>query len=80
MTKRRRRNCRDTRPNPRPKGAYPLPNGDYVVVGPCGPHDKRGRSIRIRAVHRAEPNARFVAQALLDIVASQEPNRESADQ
>lgn len=49
-----------------PKGAYWLPTGDYVVRS-IGPLNKAGRRIRIHAVHRAEPDAAKVAQALIAI-------------
>ena len=70
MTKRRRRRSRSTRLDSRPKGAYPLPTGGYVSDS-VGPLDKRGRRIRIRAVHRAEIDPKAVAQVLIAIVVEQ---------
>ena len=67
MTKRKRKRAsRAKQHNARPKGAYVLPTGDYVVQS-IGPPDTRGRRIRVRAVHRAEPDAAKVAQALIAI-------------
>ena len=67
MTKRRRKRAsRARRSSSRPKGSYPLPAGDYVVQS-VGPLDKRGRRLRIKAVHRAEPDAAKVAQALIEL-------------
>ena len=63
--KRRRRPSRVRRRNSLPKGADRLPIGDDVVTGSWGPPDKRGRRIRVRAIHRAEPDAAKVAQALI---------------
>lgn len=70
MAKRRRAKKSNTNPK-RPKGSYPLSSGDYVVTGPWIPVGKKGRAIRTRAVHRAEPDAKVVAQALLQIAASE---------
>ena len=75
MAKRRRKRAsRTRRPNARPKGAYPLPTGDYVMQS-IGPPDKRGRRLRIRAVHRAEPDAAKVAQALIALAIEQAQDR-----
>ena len=69
MSKRRRpRRSLARHPNGLPKGAYRLPTGGYVVEGPWGPRNKRGRRIRIIAVHRDQPDAAKIAQALLAIV------------
>lgn len=71
MTKvKRKRASHAKRSNARPKGAYPLPNGDYVVES-VGWRDKRGRRISVRAVHRTEPDAKLIAHVLLRIVAEQ---------
>jgi hypothetical protein len=56
-----------------PKSAYRLPTGGYVTES-VGPANKRGRRIRIRAVHRDEIDADNVAQALIAI--SLEQNQE----
>ena len=76
MKKRKRR----ARASTRPKGSHPLPTGGYIATGPWGPPDKRGRRLRIRAVHRAEPDPKAVAQALLAIVLEQaQAEQEHAD-
>lgn len=72
MAKRKRRSRSDALP----KGAYRLPNGDYVVTGPWGPPSKRGRHIRVRAVHRAEPDAEKVAAAVLAVVTQELQERD----
>lgn len=63
MAKRKRR----SRPDAWPKSAYRLPNGTYVVAGPWGPPNKRGRRIRVVGLHRAELDAKKVAAALVDV-------------
>jgi hypothetical protein len=54
----------------RPKGSYLLPTGGYLSTSSYH-SPQRGRVLRIHAVHRAEPDARFVAQAVLDVVTRQ---------
>jgi len=66
----RRRRSRAKRPGGLPKGAHRRPDGNYVVQS-VGPPDKRGRRLRIRAVHRSEPDATKVAQALIAIAIEQ---------
>jgi hypothetical protein len=66
MAKRKRNKRRRTAT--RPKGSYPLPNGNYVVTGSWGPPKKRGRRIRVVAVRRDEIDADKVAQAVIAIV------------
>jgi hypothetical protein len=61
MTKSKRR----ARGSTRPKGSYPLPTGGYISAGSWGPPDKRGRRLRIRAVHRAEVDPKAIAQVLI---------------
>jgi hypothetical protein len=66
MTKRRRKRAsRAKHPGSLPRSAYRLPTGDSVVTGARGPPDKRGRRLRIRAVHRTESDVDKVAQALI---------------
>jgi hypothetical protein len=68
MTNRRkRRKSRAKHSTGPPRGAYPLPSGGYVTES-VGPPDRRGRRIRIRAVHRDQPDAAMVAQALIALV------------
>jgi hypothetical protein len=60
----KKRPSRSKYPDALPKGAFPLPNGNYVTTSISEP-DARGRRIRIRAVHRAEPDLKLLAQALI---------------
>ena len=54
-----------------PKGAYPLPNGNYVVTGSWGPLNERGRRFRVQAIHRAELDPKKIADALIAIALEQ---------
>jgi hypothetical protein len=49
------------------KGAYRLPTGGYVTES-VGLPNKRGRRIRIVAVHRQEPDPKKIADALIAII------------
>lgn len=62
--RRRRRSSHSKQSQSQPKGSYPLPDGTYVTES-IGPPDRRGRRLRIRAVHHAEPDADKVARALI---------------
>jgi len=58
-----------------PKGAYRLPNGNYITESR---HDVGGRRITIRAVHRDPPDYEKLAEALLwlaEDLARREKNR-----
>lgn len=66
MAKRKRR----ARRSARPKGSYPLPTGGYVSTSTYRSPRTR-RVLRVRAAHRAEPDAKAVAQALVAIVLEQ---------
>jgi hypothetical protein len=70
MTQQRKRKSRPKHRNGPPKGAYRLPTGGYVTES-VGPLNKRGRRVRIVAVHRDEPDPRKVANALIAIVLEQ---------
>lgn len=50
-----------------PKGAYRLPDGNYVTVGNWSEPDHCGRRIRITAVHTDPPNIEKLARAFLMI-------------
>lgn len=52
-----------------PKGAYRLPNGNYVTVGKWSkPVDRAGkRRIRIEAVHKNPPDIERLAKALIQL-------------
>ena len=77
MAKRhRRRKFRTNHTNALPKGAYLLPNGNYVTTT-IGSADARGRRLRIRAVNRAEPDAKLVARALIELVIEQKRDAQS---
>jgi hypothetical protein len=65
MAKHKRRAKKHSSPPRRPKGSYPLPNGNYVVT--TYHRTKSGKALRIRAVHRAEPDVRRVTEALTQI-------------
>ncbi len=78
-----KRKPRANNPNVLPKSAYRLPSGNYVVERSWGPPNRRGRRLRITAVHRGQPDANKLAQVLLDIVTQQmleRDQRESTDQ
>lgn len=66
MTKRKRH----ARRSARPKGSYPLPTGGYVSSSTYR-SPRTGRVLRVRAVHRAEPDPKAAAQALMAIVLEQ---------
>lgn len=66
---------RKQRKNDLPKGAYRLPDGNYVTTGPWGQPDKKGRRIRVTAVHRAEPDVRLLARALLEVAKQEHAKR-----
>jgi hypothetical protein len=68
MSKHKRRRARAKNPNALPKGAYRLPNGGYATES-VGPPNKRGRRIRICAVHRDAPDVDKMVRALLGIIA-----------
>jgi hypothetical protein len=70
MPKSRRRSR--ARPGALPKGAYRLPSGNYVVTGPWSEPNKRGRRIRIVAVHRDDTDVDKVVRALLDVVTDEQ--------
>ena len=80
MAKRhRRRKSRSKQTADLPKGAHLLPNGSYVTTM-IGSADARGRRLRVHAVHRAEPDPKAVAQALLALVLEQaQAEQEHAD-
>lgn len=60
MTKRRKREtCRAL-----PRGAYPVPEGGYMVESVSQPNRKRQR-LRIIAHHRAQPDVAAIARAVL---------------
>lgn len=65
MSKRPRRSRRKSA---LPKGAYRLPQGGHVTESV---HVAKGRRIRIRAVHRAEPDYKKLALALLELAKQQ---------
>lgn len=52
--------------NDRPKGSFPLPNGNYVSTG-TPVLTKNGRNIYVRAVHRGEPDVQLLAEAFLEL-------------
>ena len=49
----------------RPKGSYPLPNGNYVTKGRVDCSGKR--AIWIEAVHKDPPDMEKLARALLEL-------------
>jgi hypothetical protein len=49
----------------RPKGSYPLPNGNYVTKGRVDCSGKR--AIWIEAVHKDPPDMEKLAKALLQL-------------
>jgi hypothetical protein len=55
----------------RPKGSYPLPNGDYVVKGRSTPIGSNGRRLVDTAIHRKEPDYKKLAEALIDLAQEQ---------
>jgi hypothetical protein len=59
-----------------PKGAHRLPNGNYVVTTYY--RTAKGRTLRVDGVHRAEPDAKKVAQALIDIVLEEQQRDRAA--
>lgn len=61
MARRRRRSAPKNR---MPKGAYRLPTGGYMTERV---HAARGRTIRIRAVYRDEPDIKKLVAVLLDL-------------
>ncbi len=69
MSKRKRR-CSRARPGSLPKGAYRLPNGNYVTK-PVHGETPNGRRISIVAVRRDPVDAQLLAQALLDLAREQ---------
>ncbi len=81
MTKRRKkRRSRARDPNGLPKGAYRLPDGNYMTA-PVTTTSARGRRISVRAVVRAEPDAKKVADVLLAIVTERaEAERRARDE
>ena len=55
---------KSNKPRPkRPKGSYPLPNGNYVTKGRVDCSGKR--AIWIEAVHKDPPDMEKLAKALL---------------
>ena len=55
---------KSNKPRPkRPKGSYPLPNGNYVTKGRVDCSGKR--AIWIEAVHKDPPDMEKLAEALL---------------
>jgi hypothetical protein len=64
MAKKTRR-MTQSRASNRPKGSFPLPDGNYVVertyIGTTG------RQLRITAVRRGEPAVPTVARVLIDV-------------
>lgn len=71
---RRAKRARPKRPSGLPKGAYRVPSGDYVVQS-IGSPDKRGRQLRIKAIHRTEPDAAKVAEALIALAIDRAHNQ-----
>ena len=64
MTKRHRRRLSRAKHH-LPKGAHPLPSGNYVV---STTHvTSRGRTMRVRGVRRGELDAKRVARVLIHI-------------
>jgi len=68
MAKTRGRPNRRSRAGNRPKGSYPLPDGSYVVERTYA--GTSARRLHVTAVHRAEPDPRLIARALLDVAAA----------
>jgi hypothetical protein len=80
MSKHKRRRSRARNRSGPPKGAYRLPTGGYAVEGPWGPPNKRGRRIRMVAVHRDEPDVDKMIRALLGIIAEQQLEQRQSDE
>lgn len=54
--------------NPKlPKGAHRLPTGSYVSVGKWSEADRRGRRVRITAVHKDPPDMDKLTRAFLHL-------------
>lgn len=61
-----------------PKGAYRLPNGNYVTES-VGPPDKDGRRLKFVALHRAQPDVHLLSRALMHVAKQHEHDSDDVD-
>jgi len=69
------------RKGPLPKGAYRLPNGNYVTehVGPYYDTQRGPERLRLRAVHIDPPNVEKLAQAFMAIAVEEAKRKKDSD-